>query len=193
MAGGLAEGEDAFTLEQVRDLVRKTPANRASDRLPRQAVKTGGEATLLATWATANLAIAMGRPASLWRRLVTPVDKTGTGAARKETEVRPVSFVDEMESLVDALWLQGEQEKLQQYAGHEQGGGRYDSLLMTLGIVITLQARKEYGLPSWLVAADLLHGYDLGWRDGLRIAVDRAGLRGAHGFIWTLRLLTSGW
>ena len=73
---------------------------------------------LLATWATANLAIGMGRPATLWRRLVTPVDKTGTGVARSETELRPVSYVDEMEAAVDALWLQAEKRKLQDYAGH---------------------------------------------------------------------------
>ena len=131
-----------------------------------------------ATWAIANLAVSLGRPSTMWRRLVRPLDKTGTGVARSARELRPVSYVDEMEGLVDALWLRAEKDKLQEFAGEEQAGGQYDPLLMVLGIVITLQARREVGLPSWLVAEDLLHGYDLGWRDGVRVQASGAGVGG---------------
>ena len=62
--------------------------------------------------------------------------------------LRPVSYVDDLESIFDAVWLAATKKFLETYSGMDQGGGKYEHLLLVLGVVMVLQARARMGLPT---------------------------------------------
>ena len=92
--------------------------------------------------------------------------------------LRPISYVDELEGLVDALWLCATRQRLEEYATLMQNGGRTEHLLVVLGLLVALQSRKALGLPTLVEVADLSRGYELVWRDALRLHLQRAGIGG---------------
>ena len=86
--------------------------------------------------------------------------------------------MDDLAGVFDGAWAGLEQRKLEAYTGATQRGGKYDAVLMTLGIVIAMQMRRNMNLPTLLEKCDLLFGFDLAWRDGTRLHIGRAGVRG---------------
>ena len=45
-------------------------------------------------------------------------------------------------------------------------------------VVLALQTRVAQGLPTYVEVADLIHGYELVWRDAIRMHVKWAGVGG---------------
>ena len=41
----------------------------------------------------------------MWLREICPVDKRGIGLVRSLTQIRPISVVDDVESVLDGVWL----------------------------------------------------------------------------------------
>ena len=62
--------------------------------------------------------------------------------------------------------------------GEQQPGGRYDYVLVVLGVMLTLQGRQAQDLPTYVEVADLFHGYELVWRDAVRLHAKWAGVSG---------------
>ena len=51
-------------------------------------------------------------------------------------------------------------------------------MLVVIAIVAVIQARLAQGLPTLLEKADLLHGFDLAWRDAVLLHLHWAGISG---------------
>ena len=77
------------------------------------------------------------------------------------------------------VWLGRQRAALELYAGSEQGGGRWDSSLLALGIIVALQTRASWQLPTFVVKADLLQGYDLAWKEAVLLHSKWAGVGGS--------------
>ena len=174
----LLEEKECYTFEAVQNALRGSGRRQASMRLPRQAAKAQQTEGTHLTWALANLVVNMGLVPSSWMREVTPIRKTGSGPVRDLGLLRPISYVDDLEGVCDALWLASTRRRLEEYMGERQSGGRYDYVLVVLGVVLALQERQARGLPTYLEVADLYHGYELVWRDAVRMHVRWAGVGG---------------
>ncbi|CAE7241302.1 unnamed protein product [Symbiodinium natans] len=112
-----------------------------------KAVVAGSEAGRALTWAIINLIFFIGL-------VVT-----------KQECLRPICYVSDLEGAFDMVWLHLHKQLLIDYAGSEQVGGQTDPVLVSIGFLISLRSRLNSGLPSLLMKADLLQGYDLAWRD----------------------------
>ena len=47
-----------------------------------------------------------------------------------------------------------------------------------LGLLVVCQTRQNVTLPTWILKADLMQGFDLAWRDAIRLQLHRAGVTG---------------
>ena len=94
-------------------------------------------------------------------REISFIRKRGPRIVTDFKNLRPISYTDELQTLFDLAWLQKCRSILEAYVGSEQSGGRYDSVLISLGTLIALQTRCNLSLPTFCLKADLLQGYDL--------------------------------
>jgi len=166
------------TQEQVQACCQSMQTRKASMRLPRAAAKFGTEASTTAIWAIINLSAACGLVPSSWAREVAPVRKRGPMCVSDLANLRPISYVDEVESIMDALWLQKTRSRIEAYMGPQQHGGIVDAVITALGIIVAAQHRRGHGLPTLVFKADLMQGFDLTWRSGCLFHLWRAGVRG---------------
>ncbi|CAK0829238.1 unnamed protein product [Prorocentrum cordatum] len=169
---------DPFSLDDVNAVLREMKGNRRSLYLPRAAVLTELWGGRLVTWALVCLVAVSGLMPSGWRREVAPIRKRGPVVVSDVAHLRPVSYVDELCGTFDAVWLRAARGQLEAHAGAPQAGGKYDAVLMVIGTVMALQIRRAHGLSTLVEKADLEHGYDLAWRDAVRVHLRRAGLGG---------------
>ena len=172
------ETGDPLSPELVAEFVRQARASRKTLHLPRAAAKAAQAPGRLVTWAVLNLALVSGLCASEWMREISPIRKRGPPVVGDPAVLRPISYVGDLEGFLDAGWLAVTRPLLEQFAGSEQAGGRYDATLMAAGLLIALQVRRGLGLRTVVQKADLLHGFDVAWRDGVLLQLRRAGLRG---------------
>ena len=91
------------------------------------------------TWALLNLVATLGLSPSAWFREVSPIRKKGPGTVSQVDCLRPVSYVDDLQGFFDAAWLEVVRGPLEQYSGRWQAGGKYDAVLMVLGLLVALQ------------------------------------------------------
>ena len=177
-AMSLTQEGDPFSLATVRTTLATIAPNKKSVRLPRAALKSQVGEAQLCTWALSNLVVVMGLVPSAWLREVSPIRKRGPSVVTSTVNLRPVSYVDDLQGFVDAVFLHSVKDLLTVYAGQQQAGGKYDAVLMVIGMFMALQMRSIDNLPTFVQKADLLHGFDLAWRDAIRIHVWRAGVMG---------------
>jgi hypothetical protein len=172
------ENEICFSWEMVLQAIRGAGRRQASMRLPRLAARAGLPVGRVLLWTLLNFIGASGVVPAAWIREMTPIRKQGHGPVADDAVLRPVSYVDDLENAFDAVWLASTREKLEAYMGEQQSGGRYDYVLVVIGVLITLQSRLGQQLPTHLMVADLWHGYELVWRDAIRLHCKWAGVSG---------------
>jgi hypothetical protein len=129
------------------------------------------------SWTLCNLLAPLGVVSSLWFREITHTSKVGS-TVTDVADARPLSYVDDLEGLFDAVWLLRTKQLLEDYSGSVQAGGKYDAMFVILTLLIVMQIRANLSMHTFLEVADLLHGYDLAWRDGVRFNLRLAGVRG---------------
>ena len=156
----------------------KERCSKRSLHFPRAAVVADNELLFLLTWALTNLAATLGLVPALWWRELTPIRKEGPEVVNDPAKLRPIGYTDELAGVFDALWLRQARPFLEQFMGKEQAGGRLDSTLIAVGVLIAIQLRRNLELPTFLEKVDLLQGFDLAWRDGIRSCLVEAGLTG---------------
>ena len=178
MAETISESCDHFSIKQVNEVLDHMVANRRSMHLPRGAVKAKLAIARQLVWAVVNLATVFGLVASTWAREISPLRKAGPEIVTDPINLRPVGYMGDLAGVFDALWLASVKEALDAYSGPLQAGGKHDAVLMVLGILMVLQIRFHQGLATLLEKVDLLHGFDLAWRDAVRLHLARAGVRG---------------
>ena len=159
-------------------LLKSMQTMKASAQLPRKAVVAGSEAGRALTWAIINLIFFIGLVPSSWFRVISPIRKRGPEVVTKQECLRPICYVSDLEGAFDMVWLHLHKQLLIDYAGSEQVGGQTDPVLVSIGFLISLRSRLNSGLPSLLMKADLLQGYDLAWRDAVRVHAWLAGVQG---------------
>ena len=86
--------------------------------------------------------------------------------------------MDDVESLLDGVWLSQVRHTLEQFMTPQQTGGRFEHFRLVLGIVLTLQARLVQRQGSLLQVADLVRGFESVPRNMLRWLLRHAGLKG---------------
>ena len=172
--------EDPVTWLEVAEAIKHMPSNKASVRLPRAVARVQAYPVTLLTWALCCLIAVTSKLPCIWMREVSPVDKTGSGVIRLTKQIRPITCVDDIETILDTIWLGQVRPQLEQFMGFEQSGGRFDHIVVVIGVVLLLQARKAQQLPSLLQVADLQQGYESVWRQALRCLTRRARLKGWH-------------
>ena len=101
-----AEDQMTVSMEMVEEALRGAGRHQASMRLPRMAARAHSEEGKRLTWALVNLIALLGVTPSYWMREVTPIRKHGVGPVADDSKLRPISYVDDLENLFDALWLQ---------------------------------------------------------------------------------------
>ena len=161
------------------DKLKLINTNKASSRLPRTATANLSLFSLAVTWAMINLIFSWAVLPPSWFRVVAPIRKRGPQIITDPSNLRPISYVDDLESTFDLVWLSLYQERLAKFAGACQAGGAYDPVLMTIGAVLAVQTRKFVGLPTFVLKADLLQGFDLAWRPAVLLNLFLSGVTGA--------------
>lgn len=79
--------------------------------------------------------------------------------------IRPFSYVSDLEGVFDLCWLDAHKTFLEEYSGSAQAGGKFEALLMALGLITAAQERRKLGLQTYILKADLLQGLGrLGYR-----------------------------
>ena len=177
-AASLEEVGDPFSMKTVMEMLVSIKPGKRAVRLPRSALKAELAAACLCAWALCNLVVTVGLVPTAWLREVSPLRKRGPKVVTSTVNLRPVSYVDDLQGLTDALFLVSVKELLSDYAGKQQAGGKYDAVLMVIGMFIALQMRRIDKAPTFVQKADLLHGFDLAWRDAIRLHVHEAGVSG---------------
>ena len=86
------------------------------------------------------MATEMGLSPTTLRELA-PILKGGAEVARSTDDIRPISLVNELETVMDLAWLEETGERLRAFAGEEQAGGVYDPMM----VIITLLAAPSSG------------------------------------------------
>ena len=132
--------------------------HKASLRFPRAALVNENPLGLELCWLLLNLFMALGVVPSAWMREVSFIRKRGPQVVTEMKNLRPISYTDELQTLFDLAWLHSCRHLLETYIGQEQAGGRFDSTLVSLGILIALQTRRNWSLPTFCLKADLLQG-----------------------------------
>ena len=173
-----SEVDVPFPMSFVQKVLSGMKPRRRSLHLPRAAVCAGGEVAAWVTYAIVNLAAVCGLVSSLWQREVAPLRKGGPIIVKDAAQLRPVGYLDDLGGVFDALWLELHKDLLDAYSGTEQAGGKFDAVLMSVGILIALQVRTNAGLPTLLQKGDLRGGFDLAWRDAIRLHLAWAGITG---------------
>ena len=151
---------------------------KASFRLPRAAARHSTRMGVIVIWALVNLVGYFCLVPSTWAREVTPIRKRGPLQVDDLSNLRPVCFVCEVESVFDAVWLWRCRSRIEGYLGRQQHGGRCDSLIMALSIIVIAQLRLSSNLPTLIKKADLWQGFDLTWRSACLLQLHFASVRG---------------
>ena len=172
--------EEIFSLEATKVAISKTKAFSSSLRLPRSALKGRLAIHAQLIWALAKLIAALNVQPDCWVREICPIRKAGSGPVRNTKDLRPISCVEDIEAVFDALWLSEVRPQLESFMSFLQSGGRFDHVLVVLGTVLMLQARMAQGRPTLLEVCDLVRGFESVWRDALRWLLRMAGLKGWH-------------
>ena len=178
MQKSLDEPDVPFTMERISAVLDSVASKKRSLHLPRGAVKAKLPLARRLTWALLNLATVLCLVATSWAREISPLRKAGPEVVTDPANLRPVGYLGDWAGVFDAVWLAAVQGALDQYFGVEQAGGKYDAVLMAIGLLIALQVRSARGLPTLLEKTDLMYGFDLAWRDAVRLHLGRAGIVG---------------
>ena len=168
-----------FELEEVTRWIQNISIHKASLRFPRAAIHNDQPLGRRLCWLLLNLFLALGVVPSAWMREISFIRKRGPQIVTDFKNLRPISYTDELQTLFDLAWLQKCRSILEAYVGSEQSGGRYDSVLISLGILIALQTRRNLSLPTFCLKADLLQGYDLAWKSAILLHTRWAGIKGS--------------
>ena len=126
-------------------------------------------------WLLLNLFLALGCVPSAWMREVSSIRKRGPRVVTDLKNLRPISYADDLQTLFD----RGCRKSLEEYVGKEQAGGRLDCCLIFIGVLVALQTRRNFPLPTFCLKADLLQGYDLAWKPAVLLYTRWAGISGA--------------
>ena len=167
---------DPISLADVAAVVSASGSQKTALRFPRAALKTKAARFHLLLWAICNIVAVAGILPDLWLREICPVDKRGIGLVRSLAQIRPISVVDDVESVLDGVWLHHVRPLLEDFMTQQQSGGRYEHLLVVLGLLVTLQSRKAQGLGTLFQVMDLEQGYESIWRDAVRHLARQAHL-----------------
>ena len=81
-----------------------------------------------------------------------------------------------MAHVIDTLWIQRKRGQLEVFAGPCQLGGVSGAVLLVLAVVVLAQARKYFGLSTFLVTLDLKWAFDMAPLDCMKLACMEAGL-----------------
>ena len=175
----VAEDHGEFvSWESVVAIQKQLQPSKASARFPRSVCRFGGEPGTAMNWALLNLIGRLTTLPSCWFREITPLRKRGPLIVDDVSNLRPVTYTDDLESLFDAAWLLRNQAKLEQYIGPHQHGGRIDAVLVALSIITVAQLRQTCKLPTLILKQDLLQGFDLTWRSGTLVHLWEAKVQG---------------
>jgi hypothetical protein len=129
----LCEDVDPFSKGKVDQILKQTNASRRSLRLPRIASRADADAGRSATWALCCLAAVLGLVPSFWLREVAPIRKRGAGVVTAMGVLRPISYVDAIEGVLDGLWLDAVRTPLEEYSTESQSGGKVEHTLVVIG------------------------------------------------------------
>ena len=169
---------DPFGIDEVRKVIQKMKKNSSALHFPRQVIRSTSQPLLLISWALVNTITSLSTQPSSWFRQVCPIRKSGYGPVRNTSILRPVICVDDIENLLDGLWLAQARPFLEEYISMQQTGGRFEHLMVVLGVVLTLQARMVQKFASFLQIADLERGFESVPRDMLRWLLRQAKFTG---------------
>ena len=97
-------------------------------------------------WLLLNLFLALGCVPSAWMREVSFIRKRGPRVVTDLKNLRPISYTDDLQTLFDM----GCRKLLEEYVGKEQAGGRLDCCLIFIGVLVALQTRRNFPLPTFL-------------------------------------------
>ena len=163
-----AEFEQAVSSMQVRKQCIHGPLAAIKANVP--------EAREL-TLALVNLARAAEVTATSWCfRRITPLRKQGPRVVRKLKCLRPISLATDMASVQDALWLARCKQQLETYTDHRQVGGKLDTILVILAVMLHVQIRHYQGLDTFLLFSDIQHAFDTASHDGMLLAAFLSGV-----------------
>ena len=152
--------------------------SKRSLHLPQSALEQETVSNLLASWAIMNMAVVLWLVSTLWWREICPIRKAGPVVATQASNLRPVEYTDDLGGLFDALWQANTKSLLDTYSAPEQAGGKYDAILIGIRLPIALQVRRKAALRTLLQKADLFLGFDIVWRDRVRLVLVDAGIVG---------------
>ena len=132
-----------FTLTEVKQWIQSISLRKASVRFPRAAIRNEHPQGHELCWLLLNLFLAFGVVPTTWIREVNFISKRGPQLVTDLKNLRPISYTDELQTLFDLAWLQKCRYLVEAYVGSEQAGGHFDSTLISLGILVALQARRN--------------------------------------------------
>lgn len=176
-------GEDEFTQEEVEEEMKRCVVHKKCLRGALAVPKAKSQGARRLTWAHMVLVQTMKvAPHLWWLRECAPLRKKEPQIVRSLNLLRPVCYASDLAGLFDALWLRRTRERLEAHSGDTQQGGKFDAAVSVLTLVMAVQARALGQLPTYALFVDLLQGFDVTWRDGIRYGMAQAGITG--GMFW---------
>ena len=93
------------TQEEVTEVIKQIKTNRRSLRFPREVIKVRAIRNQWCIWALVNMALSLATRSEDWLREISPIRKRGPVTVTSKENLRPISYVDDMQAVTEAAWL----------------------------------------------------------------------------------------
>ncbi|CAE7226960.1 unnamed protein product, partial [Symbiodinium sp. CCMP2456] len=88
----------------------------------------------------------------------------------------PISLTADMAAVQDALWLARCKQQLEAYTDLRQLGGKMDTVLVILAVILHVQIRHYQGVDTYLLFSDIQQAFDTASHDGMLFSAYLAGV-----------------
>ena len=174
-----ASNPNLYTASELEQALSTLQVRKQCIHGPLAAIKAPVQEARELTLALVNLARAAEVTASSWcSRRINPLRKCGPRVVRirKLKCLRPISLTADMAAVQDALWLARCKPQLEAYTGQRQMGGKLDTVLVILAVMMHVQIRHYQGVDTYLLFSDIQQAFDTASHDGMLFAAYLSGV-----------------
>ncbi|CAE7587340.1 unnamed protein product [Symbiodinium sp. CCMP2592] len=172
-----ANNPHLYTSSELEQALSSIQTRKQCIHGPLAAVKASVPEARELTLALVNLARAAEVTATSWCfRRINPLRKSGPRVVRKLRCLRPISLTADMAAVQDALWLARCKRQLDAFTNLRQLGGKMDTILVILAVILHVQIRHYQGVDTYLLFSDIQQAFDTASHDGMLFSVYLAGV-----------------
>ena len=173
------QDDKLYTMDELDNILKQISGSKYALRGSLASLKHSGPGGRLLLLGLNNCQLAWQIAANLTTmRGLNPVRKGTSNLITSSKALRPVCQATDMAAVTDCLYLSRHKNKIMQYWGNNQYGGRFESLAPVVSVVLLGQLRIQAGLPLWLNFGDEEGGFDVVPKNDIRLGAFLAGVCG---------------